>query len=449
MKEEAELFSDYGIFSIKNSRKKIYGKICINSEGLAKTTLMERLVPYRNQSEIGKYEDIAENYHVFINTKDQRKSILLQKSCLEYHNLFKNTQILNTTLCIIFDNKISMYNSLYEKKSVFSLELDVSKYHKWFDLLPMNNGEILSWDTHIGSIKIDRQKNTDIKLFIYFKKPHSTEECAEIYTNIYRFFLTFINHTKEIPHPRLVFKNGEKALLINHKMKNFYINEKDGFSSNIIHPDIFKGELGNCLSTYLLNYKIYNQAYYLYTCRYFQKLYIEHLIASLFWGFEHIINVNYKNIFAKIEKSKYKKEDVEAWVNFLHENEKINSRGKRSLLKKIMQENYLSLGAKIEIAIQDIYPDFDKKTISTFVNSLVQIRNDISHRGGLRPEVEKANYQNMRLFLNCLDFFYRSLLMKVSGIPRENIKLMLQTKYHIHNAHYMSIECLRDLGFKI
>jgi hypothetical protein len=39
MKEEAELFSDYGIFSIKNSRKKIYGKICINSEGLAKTTL--------------------------------------------------------------------------------------------------------------------------------------------------------------------------------------------------------------------------------------------------------------------------------------------------------------------------------------------------------------------------------------------------------------------------
>ena len=119
MKEEAELFSDYGVFFIKNSRKKFYGKICINSEELAKTTLMERLVPYRNQSGIGKYENIEESYHVFINTKkDQRKSIILKKSFLHY-DLFKITQILTTNLCIIFENKISTYNSLYEKKVFF------------------------------------------------------------------------------------------------------------------------------------------------------------------------------------------------------------------------------------------------------------------------------------------------------------------------------------------
>lgn len=190
MELQTELFSDYGLFSIKNSRKKVYGRICIDSDGLTKTTIMEALVPYRDQSEIEIYEDTTENYHIFINTKDLRKSIILQKSFLHYY-LFKRTQKLTTTLCIMFENEITKYNRLYERKSVVSIELDITKYHKWLDLLPINNGDTLSWDTHIGTIIIDRKiksSNTEIKLLIHFNKPHNTEECSELYINIYRFF---------------------------------------------------------------------------------------------------------------------------------------------------------------------------------------------------------------------------------------------------------------------
>jgi len=437
MNDNRTIYEEYGIFSIKNSKTKSFGKIKINEIGEIDLYLMENLATIENidQSIPGKLSDGV----FFGKIKDTAQSIIAITQNT-FKTTFRESQNYNVSHCLVFENSINRYNSYYEKNNATSMTLDISSCLYWFPKEFSDGFYIKDWNTPTGKIKIIFS-NKKLLLSIDFLKRKNYVDCLIYHKNIIRFIVTFLCGCLEINFPEITYSNREKAIVYHREQHPIKDYRKYFEEYTPLHYDIIGEKLGFYLSKYLENYSFYNQSYYLYTFNIFQKASLEHQFSTLAWGFEVLMD---KRFFVEKENiSTEERELIDSCLNFLISNNCISGDKRKSWRRKLLRKSAKTLGEKIEYTILYLFPALDKEPVKNFSISYSDMRNDISHRGGIDKLGNQPNYENMQVYMECVRFFYLSLLMLCIGIHRSDIEKLFKPYYHLYKGCDKSIRALK------
>lgn len=437
MDDNKIIYEEYGIFSIKNSKTKSFGKIKINEIGEIDLYLMKNLTTIENidQSIPGKLSDGV----FFGKIKDISQSVIAITQNT-FKTTFRESQNYNVSHCLIFENSINRYNLYYEKNNVTSMTLDISSCLYWFPKNFTDNYYTKDWNTPTGIIRIIFS-NEKLLLKIDFLKRKSYSDCLIYHKNIIRFIVTFLCSCLEINFPEITYSNGEKAIIYHREQHPIKDSRKFFEEYTPVDYDIMGEKFGFYLSEYLEQYSFYNQSYYLYTFNIFQKSNLEHQFSTLAWGFEVLMD---KKFF--VEKESISTEErnlIDSCLNFLISNDYISGDKRKIWRKKLLRKSEKSLGEKIESTILHLFPTLDKESVKNFSISYSDMRNDISHRGGIDRLGNQPNYENMQVYMECVRFFYLSLLMLCIGIPHSDIEKLFEPYYHLYKGCDKPIRALK------
>lgn len=442
MSDELSIFSDYGIFSDKNSKSKSFGKITIKEEGNTNLLLMNNFIKNDTDEDNPSYK--LRDSTIFGHINDNQNSIII-KTENTYKAIFSNRQNFYASVCLFFSTNIKRYKLYYDKSNITSMELDISDCDFWFLRELPNETWNREWITDLGTIQINEERriqSNKIILKIIFSKKSNVRQCIAFHIHIIRFIATFIYKYPNLTFPKIIFSNGEIATLYHHTQTPLKKNTSMKELYSPLRYNLIGESLGHYISNYIAKYDIYQQSYYLYTLDTFQKMNIEHQFATLAWGFEVLMDKHYNGFEQKT--SIEEEELINSCLIFLQKEQMINRRKRDKWAKKLNERSSPTLDRKTSQTILNLFSDIlDNDAVEKFSISYRNMRNDISHRGGIDENGNKPNYINMQVYTECIRFFYFSLLMSVIDIPIETIKNLFNPYYYLYKGCDLQIRGLQ------
>lgn len=324
-----------------------------------------------------------------------------------------------------FEEWLELKSIVVEQESWESDAVDVLvSYKQWRFEYPTPGGTISVESITTGALPffsdLPRTSAEFHEHFYLIFRPNSPSDASTLrylYTKIEEFLAVLAGKYHRLPSPILTTEDEFGTWNTVHFYRSTPLEHLNRFSVWLTFPQI-KDAFGELFKNWLSGCQLFGAGYYLFVSALRNPhQYSEHRFVNLLWGIEAL----HRKWLGESETSDRvirEKKRVGEILNLLPEDD----RNRKWLGKKLAHAHELSLEERILECFRRLPFTFGSGEIEKFAKVCAERRNDISHFGGPRGDVDYDLFHSqISQLADALDHLFRLLLLHQIGVDAKTL----------------------------